>query len=453
MRHLILPLVAALTLTACQDEPTAGMKTSAQGHVFAFMPMPDAAQVSVEVSWPMPWPLQTGRNPAVPYIGADLLLGGGAGAMSPSEVQETFADLTAQGYLYVAGTTLRGGVIAPPDRLDAAIGIANLVLQKPSFSQEWLIRIRDTFAASQIETQKLAANQGWQAVRNVVLGDQPLNAYLSIGDIAAIRATTQTEVQQWHAETVVSKGALIAVAGPLTEAEAGVAVDALFDGLPSGPAPKASIMPLDYTAHTILLHVPTAQKTTLGLIARVPPTGDDGEVDDLMASLILGGDDQSLLFSAIRTDLRASYGFAASLDAYTRDDRILVLSGEVDTAQTAAVRDLVVKTYASLFVTPVPPGTMARWKTGIGAQLQQAETDPASRSTAMIEAMHDKVDPLRVLQLQDMLAKSTPESVQARVKARYTPADALLIIAVSPDANALPGACVITDPAEAVNCP
>lgn len=453
MRHLILPLVAALTLTACQDEPTAGMKTSAQGHAFAFMPMPDTAVVSVEVSWPMPWPTQAGRNPAVPYIGADLMLGGGAGPMSPSEVQENFADLNAQGYLYAAGTTLRGGVIAPPEALQDAIAIANTVLRAPSLPQDWLSRLRDGFAANQTEAQQISANQGWQALRDLVLGDQPYNDYLSLTDIASIRATSQAEVRQWHAETVVQQAALIAVAGPLTEAEAGQAVDALFEGLPEGPAAPVQTAPLDFTPRTILLHLPSATKTTLGLIARVPPTGDDGEVDDLIASLILGGDDQSLLFTALRTELRASYAFSAGLDAYTRDNRILVLSGEVDTAQTAAVRDVVVKTYGSLFTSPVPQSALTKWKTSIGAQLAQGDTDPASRSSAMIEAMLDKVDPLRVLQLQDMLARSTPESVQARVSANYTAADALLIIAVSPDANALPGACVISTPDAAVNCP
>ena len=453
MRHFLLPLLATLVLAGCQDEPAAGMKTSAQGHAFAFLPMPDAAQVSIEVSWPMPWPTQGGRAAAVPYIGADLMLGGGAGGLSPSEVQESFNDLNAQGNLYTAGATLRGGVVAPPDTLDKAIEIANKVLRDPALPQDWLTRIRDEFAATQTEAHLASATMGWQALRNVVLGDQPYNEYLSLRDIAAIRAITQADVQQWHRETVVSQGALIAVAGPVTEAEAALAVDALFAGLPQGPAAEAVFKPLNFAPRTILLHVPTAQKTVLGMITRVPPSGDDGEVDDLLASLLLGGDDQSLLFSAIRTDLRASYGFSAGLDGYTRQDRILVLSGEIETAQTAAVRDLVVKTYGSLFTTPVSPAQLERWKSGVAAQLQQSSTDAANRSYAMIESMLDKVDPLRVLQLPAMLAQSTPESVMARVQAHYSPAEALLIIAVSPDATALPGACVILRPAEAVNCP
>jgi hypothetical protein len=68
-------------------------------------------------------------------------------------------------------------------------------------------------------------------------------------------------------------------------------------------------------------------------------------------------------------------------------------------------------------------------------------------------ALFDGQDPGLALDLGSMLAKVTEETIATRAATAFPPADALIVIAISPDATALPDACVITTPAEAAACP
>lgn len=198
-----------------------------------------------------------------------------------------------------------------------------------------------------------------------------------------------------------------AVAGALTKAQPGAAVNALFAGLPTGPAAEVVIQPMGFVPHPRLLHVPTAQKITLGIVA---PCAAHRRWRRGGSS-----DDQSRLREAVRSDLRAGSGFLARLDVWMRQDRILVMSGAVETAQTAAACKVGVKTDDGQFATPVAAACLDRGKAGIGEQLALAVTDPAHRGSAML----DTVAPPRVLQLQAMLAKAMPATGPSRTQARH----------------------------------
>ncbi|MCX7351402.1 MAG: hypothetical protein NTZ54_18430, partial [Alphaproteobacteria bacterium] len=61
-------------------------------------------------------------------------------------------------------------------------------------------------------------------------------------------------------------------------------------------------------------------------------------------------------------------------------------------------------------------------------------------------------DPAVLENPEAFLANVTDESVMKRLQGAFPKPAELTVMAVSPDANALPGACVITAPEQAVNC-
>jgi hypothetical protein len=57
------------------------------------------------------------------------------------------------------------------------------------------------------------------------------------------------------------------------------------------------------------------------------------------------------------------------------------------------------------------------------------------------------------LNLKKELEAVTSDAVKARLNESYPKPDDFLMVAISPDATALPGACVIESPQDAVKCP
>jgi predicted Zn-dependent peptidase len=197
---------------------------------------------------------------------------------------------------------------------------------------------------------------------------------------------------------------------------------------------------------------PKAQTSTLVFIGPLPPTRDGGEYEDVLLATALGGDDKSVLFDAVRTGLRASYGFGAGLDGYTRDLRVLVLTGEVETAKLPEAEGIVRQAYANFLKSP-RMGDLAARKSPFEANVKEAAKDPMAASFSALMALLDGQNPDIALTLPSLLEKVTDATVQSRAASAFPAVDQLIVLAVSPDSAALPGACVITSPAEAASCP
>ncbi len=78
--------------------------------------------------------------------------------------------------------------------------------------------------------------------------------------------------------------------------------------------------------------------------------------------------------------------------------------------------------------------------------------DPIAASFTAMMALFDGQDPNLALTLPSLLEKVTDATLWSRAAAAFPAADQLIVLAVSPDAAAFPGACVITAPEQAVSC-
>ena len=452
--RLLAAALAALLLIGCNEEVETGLHISPAGHSFAFLPLPLAKTVSVQVVWPMPWALDDAQNPVVPHLAVKMMLFGGSVDMPAQTLQSKVSELGAEAYLAASGVTLRTAVNAPPAALDQAVALTNSLLRTPALPVELLPEVREAAAASRTEVYARASERAFLALRMIVMKDQPsYSESVSFADIGLINSVTLADVQNWHAQTVVSKGALIAVAGPVDVDAAGRAVDLLLAGLPDTAAPDTTILPMHMGPRRILLHVPAAKDALLAVIAPMPPTGDAGEMDDIIGSYLLGGDDQAMLAKSLTGQLGATGVFTAAIDAFSRKNRILVMSGQVKPDQIAVAEQAVITAYTRMATQPPDPTELARWTGKLATSLAAVENDAANRAGAMLESMLDGNNPMVILQLNAMLTKVTPESVQQRFATAYAPAADLIFVAISPDAAALPGACVILQPKDVLNCP
>jgi zinc protease len=444
-------MIAVFTLAGCKDEE--GVFISPDGHKFAFLQRPDAEIVAVQLAFPMNWLQEDGNSPYVPQIAAEVMTTGGAEGYSPSEVLETIQDLDAQAFLYPQFYTLRGGLNVAPAQLDQAVTLANAVLRAPSFDETWMQRSMDTLRANAVETHNATVFQGLYALRLAMMGDTVFTEASLINNPSAIADVTVQHARDWHSQTLVTGSAVIAVAGPINLEKAGQVVDNLLNGLPHADTAFAEPPTAPYKARKILMHNPLAEKTTLVVISPIPPTGGLDDFSDPIAAGILAGDDQSVLFREIRTQLRATYGFAAGPENYSRKARIFTISGDVETAQTAAAHDLVMRIYSDMSQNLMDAAEVARFKSAISLGFDDLHNNTTQLATSMVEFALDGQDPMTITELGTLLDRVSPPSIKDRWATHYAKPENVTTLVVSPDAGALAGACVITQARQVLDCP
>jgi zinc protease len=455
LKKFILPFCAIILMAGCnknQDTNTsvAQLKTPS-GIPYTLVFMPDKSDIGLQIAWPTNWVLRTDVNQSVPYVGAQLILAGGAEGYAAGVAGETFADLKSEAYLSASPDYLYGELYFKKENLNETLDVANAHLRAPLFDKNWLGRIADGLNANIKEAAAAGNFLSIQTARWSLIGDQPLRQSLALDEPGIVSAVTIDDLKSWKNQTIGRTNALIAIAGDLTPEAAGVAIDKLMEGLPDIPPEKPIKPSLSYGPRTILLHRPDLKTSSLLFIAPLPPTKEGKELEDIIIVQALGGDDQSALFKAVRTDLRAAYGFGAAVDAYSRENRILALLGEVETGKLSAVHDAVLAAYKKLR-SEGPEGDMEPRKSSLRARIDEGRENVSHMSYGALMANLDGQDPLMALKIGDLLTAVSIDSVKSRLKDAYPEVGQFVVVAVSPDPNAIPEACVIKLPQEAVNC-
>jgi zinc protease len=442
-------ILLAGTQTSVAAEATS--EISPGGVEYVRLYMPDTEDVAIQIAWPDDWVMREGVNQAVADLGAELIFAGGAEGFPPGEVSEVHADLNAVASVWVTSDHLHAEIITPKDNLEKAVESTAAHLSAPSMDAAWFERVRQGNIATMAEDMSVPINRGYEALRWIILGDTPLRRALSGHVPEMYSKATREEVLEWHRTTLVRDGADIVIAGAINADVAGKTVDTLFSRLPEGKSVAPISPKADFAPRRILLHVPEAQTSTLEFFGPLPPTRMGGEFEDLLLVFMLGGNDNSVLFDAVRTGLRASYGFGAGIDGYSRDLRFLFLAGDVETSKLAEAETIVRAAYAEFLKAP-QLGDLAARKVSLETKIEQNMRDPIAASWALLMGLLDGQDPDATLRFSALLEEVTDATLHSRASSAFPSAEDLIVLAVSPDATALPDACVIKTPPEAVNC-
>lgn len=451
IRFLLAFLIVLVPTFGQAETPTASAEISPGGIAFTLLHLPGNKDVAVTAAWPTDWAWREGVNQAAPIVGTQLILSGGAEGYPAGEVIETFADLEAEARLYLSAQDhVIGEIVTRKENMPAVVAIANAHLRAPTLDEGWFARIRDGVAQNLAEARARPSHAGFEAVRWAVFGDQPLRNALSLDAPGVFRELTRKDVAAWHRETFTRRPESVVVAGDIDAEAAGRAVDALLAGLPESAPEISRRVRADFAPRRILLHQPDARKTILAFIVPLPPTRMGGEAEDLILTGALGGQ-RGVLFDAVRTRLRAAYGFAAGFRNYTRELRVLFMAGEVEPGRLAEVERVVREAYAA-FRKAGPEGDLAARKAPLRARFAELPDFSLRVARAELQSALDGQAPGRALKLAAEVDAVTEESLHARLDDAFPVTDDFIVIAVSPDANALPDACVITVPQQAAGC-
>ncbi len=455
MRKISLCLALALTLISCTesaDRAVVSAKTPA-GRLFHFMPVDEEGidKITITIAWPMHWAYEAKNNPAVPYVAADTILNGGTKALAPQEVLEFFNDKDARGRFYVRANHAFGELTFPEEYLEEIVSIASEMLSTPQFDEAWIERIKKGLSANTTQAQTKIARRMEAVARLAILGEGALDDFLSLSDLDAIDKVEVDDLRRWHAETIVGSGLTIAVTGAISREDAAKAIDRLLFALPEGRDRSAPAVEADFSPKTILLHLPDAEKSILGFFGRLPPSAEGGYLTDLLALRFFARPVDGPLFDAVRTVLRASYGFDAGYMNYGRAIRIMFISGEVESAKLGEATASILNRYEDFRTKPDLTDFAAMRRDFVGGSTRNVQyVDIAARRILQLALDgHETGDAPR---LGELLNDIRLDIVIERLSRVFPSRDELIVVAVSPNADALPGACVITRIEMAARC-
>ena len=453
-RNLLL-LLAVLSLSACGNGtgPDLHRETSPNGIDYLRITLPEEDTVSIRLAWDTDWAWRDDVNQMAPYIGVELIFAAGAQGYRAGEAGELFNDAGADGVLVANPDQVLGFLEVRRENLDEIITIANAHLRAPELGEVWFDRVRGAIAQNLVEINAQPGAMAFNVLRRAVFDTHPLHVALSLDEPAMFDALTAADVVAWHEETILAMPQTIVIAGPVNADEAGRAIDALLAGL-DGPARMLArdVVP-DFTPRRILLHLPGLQEPLLAFLAPVPPTRDGQEFEDLLINLALGQGAGSVLFDAVRTQLRASYGFESGIETYTRALRFVYMAGTLEPGRLAEAERIVRTAYDAFQAKGPDGGDIADWKAEFSHNLERSLASSPAIAVTALENELDGFPLMRILSLPDELDDVTVETVAGRLARAWPDSADFLMVAVSGDAEALAGACVITGLEQVRNCP
>jgi len=318
--YKIVVFLLVLCLCACQaKENVVTEEFSASGLAYTLINMPNNTRITIRVAWPSNWAFSEERNQAVPYIGTELLLTGGAEGYSAGQLVERFSDIGTEGFVSATLEHILATVHFSPEHQEESIKAVN------GFEQT-----RDQFALRIKESGSSAESKGFDALRWALFGEQPIRAALSLDGATMIDSITRADVAAWVNSVFKRNGVTIAIAGDLKPAEAGAAVDALFEGVPEGDGSVIETATADFTPKRILLHVPDSTTSTLSFIGKLPPLTEYAELHDMLLAATMTGHWENGL-PGNDNELQSNYRFNADFSAFTADHRFILLTGQVET--------------------------------------------------------------------------------------------------------------------------
>ncbi len=419
--------------------------TTDDGHSYAYYAMPNASRSAVSITWKSDLPDVATMHEATALLAVDLMQNGGAGGRAPEDIFADFEDLDAGAQLWVQPREVTGFVVAPEEHMGRAAIIANEVLVSPNLEERWFKRQKKLFIDNAKEWQQRVDGQAWLLIRDILLGDHPYRRFWSQVPATGIDSIQLNDVERWHQQTMVVSDMAITAAGSSSPDVLSAHIDTVLKNMPRGEAtPPIEFSGPAVLGKTIVLHQPDAAVSMIVVVGNLDKQSGERTVEANLGIGVLGLGKQSRLFKTVRTGLRAAYGFSANRFQMPRGYELIEISGEVETAKINEALAGVASTYEEFRLNGIGrleyPIAQRFYKRKLAEEFRKPES--VAWLLMQGELYENGVNTIPMLQSSIDLVDR--QAANAAIKEMLPPFDNMLKVIVSPDANAVPGACVIT---------
>ena len=353
MIRLTLTTLSCLALTSislAQDLPEHGELTSPEGQAFWYVHLPEAERVAINIQFPSDWGHRDLESVATSILGPSLMELGGSGDLDGRQFSNASTDLSAFYSVDVnQQAVIFDAVLNPALAQDGAALLADF-LAAPQFDPRWLTREIRQAKVDAAEPAFEAREKAYDLFTRWLYPGLPAGTLLRRDDPTIYDLVTPESLTAWHSETFHLAEAIPVIAGPLDEAEAGKLIDLLLADLPTTaptdraliPAPEANLSPVQ-----ILLVDPEADNAHARFWTPALP-GQSLEQDaalTLATHMFSSGGLDAPLFEALRSELRATYGFSSSISEVASGQSYASFIGEISPDVLTIVPQVVTNTW------------------------------------------------------------------------------------------------------------
>ena len=427
--------------------------TTPEGHEFSLVRMPDATQTFIRFVWKGGNGFVSPGKENIEELGPIMMVNGGSVGLSPDELVTQINALEGGLQVYSQSDALHGLLIGVEDKLTDTADLLNTVLAKPAFNPRWLRRFQRNYVENVSAHIRTPSGQAWRTIRAITVGEHPLRQVWNAAPVENISSITIEDIKDWHRRTVTADGVGILVAGNADPEKIASAIDIVLRNLPKESS-RQDFPPLvmHYPAKTILVHRPDIEKSYVLVGGPVPKNYTPGQEAREIGVGVLGVSDQSRLFTAIRKKLRASYGFKAWINDFSRDNAMLYFQGEIETSKLEQAYHTLRDTYEDFRTGGIGfiefPFAHRLYKDRTVGMLDH----PRGIANLMVEAWLSDRSLKDGLAYPVRAADLSRGSVNEVIARDFPPFSEMVRVIVSPERDAVAADCVISDFSEAALC-
>jgi zinc protease len=251
-----------------------------------------------------------GKRGAVNLMTA--LIEEGSGDMTAQEFQTALEEIAADFGYDVRDDALTVSARFLTDTRDEAMDLLHRSLTEPRFDEDALTRVRAQVVAN---IRSRAQDQGDIAADtfySMAFGDHPYGSDLN-GTLDSVAGLTREDMLRAFEDTVVRSRAHVAIVGDITAEEAGVMLDALFEGIPEDGPPLPADVEVALDGGVTVIDFPSPQS-----VAFFGHEGMERDHPDFFAAHVLneilgGSGRQSILMEEVREKRGLTYGVGSYL--------------------------------------------------------------------------------------------------------------------------------------------
>lgn len=240
-KKLFKSLTAALCFTAALAQATPAIQQwqSDSGAKVLFVENHDIPMLDVAVSFPAGSGYDTADKSGLAGLTHHLLDLGSEG-LTEDEVARGMADVGAQfgGSFDQDRASVSLRTLSSAAQRDRALDIMAHVLQRPLFRGEILAREKARVIAALKEAETKPESIADKAFRKAVFGAHPYALQVS-GEVASVEQIFVPDLQAFYGAHYRASGAVVAIMGDVTRAQAEAIAEQLTAQLPRGAAPAA----------------------------------------------------------------------------------------------------------------------------------------------------------------------------------------------------------------------
>lgn len=421
------------------------------GTRFVLVSVPEAEKLVIQLAWPTDWAVNPAVNPTAPVLATRSQFVSGSEEHDPGALGVLLDDAGAEAHLTLDSQFVYGSIVVPRKGAEDVLAAINDHLRAPSFDEPWFNRARNAGIDGMTKIQNSPSALALSVMRWVKFGDHPYAMSTTLGNSDSASEVARLDLESWAQETYSSDPFAFILAGDIDTEAAGLLVDELLRGLPESRSSPAELPIASHKSGRVLIHVPRAKDSYIVISGTVPVSPMWPKFDDQFIAQTLASSDRGLINDAVRRSLRAAYSIKADVYEFHYTSHYFAIHGFVETSKIDAATEGILQSYGKYMESPSVEG-LDRYRAGSLETLHRTRNDPVTLSLAALKAVLRGHDVSELLERRARAENLSPDMIRDRVWNDYPDANDLLVVVASPDADALPGACVIKAPKEVLEC-